>query len=104
MLPKKKRVTKDVFQTLIKEGKMFSTPLFLFYAQKSSQGQYAFVAPKGVFKRATKRNEFRRLGYNILRYMKTGQQTGIFIYKKQALLATKEEIKNNISYLLQKSV
>jgi ribonuclease P protein component len=103
MLPKKKRVIKKVFQTIIKEGKTFSTPLFLFYFLKSDQPQYAFVAPKKIFKTAVKRNKYRRIGYNVLRQLPIKNNTGIFFYKKQAEKATTEEIKENITFILKKT-
>ncbi len=102
MLPKKKRVTKKVFDVLMKEGKTFSTGLFLFYFKKGEIAQYAFVAPKKAFKNAVLRNKYRRIGYNILRKKLLNKGIGIFIYKKQALNAKNEEIEQNIDYLLKK--
>jgi len=103
MLPKKKRVTKEVFQSLIKEGKIFSTPLFLFYFKESELPHYAIVAPKGIFKTAVKRNHFRRIGYNVLRSLSIKSGSGIFMYKKQALVSNKDEIKENIVFILKKT-
>ena len=103
MLPKKKRATKEVFQILMKEGKDFSTPLFLFRFVKSDKPQYSFVAPKGIFKKAVERNKYRRIGYNILRFQSIKSGTGVFIYKKPAILATNLEIKENILLILKKT-
>ena len=103
MLSKKKRVTKRVFQTLMKDGKPFSTQLFLFFYTKSEFIQYAVVAPKNIFKNAVKRNKFRRIGYNILRSLPLKSNSGIFMYKKQAILATPQEIKENILFILKKA-
>lgn len=103
MLPKKKRVTKKVFEVLIKEGKTFSTQLFLFHFKNSDNPQYAFVAPKKSFKNAVKRNKYRRIGYNILRFLPLNSGLGVFIYKKQALSVSKDEIKENIDYILKKT-
>lgn len=103
MLPKKKRITKKDFQLLMKEGKTLSTPLFLFYFIKSETPQYAFVAPKGVFKIASKRNKYRRIGYNILRGLPFSRNSGIFMYKKQSMISTQQEIRENIIYLLKKA-
>lgn len=86
----------------MKEKRVISTNLFLFYSKSSDSPQFAFVAPKGIFKKAVKRNKYRRLGYNILRSIPQKPKIGIFIYKKQAILATKEEIKKDIVYLLSK--
>ena len=103
MLPKKKRVTKNVFQSTLKEGKTFSTKLFLFYYHKNNEPKYAFVAPKAIFKNAVKRNKYRRIGYNILRFIEIKPAIGIFIYKKQAILAKQEEIKEEITFILEKT-
>lgn len=103
MLPKKKRVTKEFFQVLMKEGKTFSTQLFLFHYIKSDSPQYAFVAPKGIFKKAVERNKFRRIGYNILRSIPVKAGSGVFLYKKQALLVMQVEIKENILFILKKT-
>jgi ribonuclease P protein component len=103
MLPKKKRVTKGVFQVLMKEGKTLSTRFFLFYFAKSDLPQYAFVAPKNIFKNAVKRNKFRRIGYNILRSVSINSGKGVFIYKKQSISAKPEEIKENILFILKKT-
>jgi ribonuclease P protein component len=103
MLSKKKRVTKSIFQTIIKEGKIFSTPLFSFYYKKNDFPGYVFVAPKNIFKTAVKRNRYRRIGYNILRFIALKPGFGIFIYKRQAILATPKEIKETVLFTLQKT-
>jgi ribonuclease P protein component len=103
MLPKKKRVTKDFFQLLMKNGKTLSTQLFLFYSLKNESPRYAFVAPKGIFKNAVKRNKWRRIGYNILRSVPLSSGAGIFMYKKQAINATTEDIKKDVIFILKKA-
>lgn len=103
MLPKNKRITKATFQSLMKERRLFSAELFLFYFRKNEFPQYAFVAPKAILKKAVKRNKYRRLGYNVLRSLPLKQGIGIFVYKKQALSATQQEIKENIIYILNRT-
>lgn len=102
MLPKKKRITKKDFHLLMKDGKTLSTPLFLLYFKKGDSPHYAFVAPRGIFKNATKRNKYRRMGYNIIRSIPLKPCFGVFIYKKQAVSATQKEIKDGVIYLLNK--
>jgi len=102
MLKKKKRVKKGVFQVLLKEGKIFSNQLFLLYFIKNESPQYAIVAPKGIFKNATKRNKFRRIGYSVLSSLPIKSGLGVFMYKKQAIIATTPEIKEGIISLLNK--
>lgn len=103
MLPKKKRVTKEFFQALMKEGKTFSTPLFLFYYINTPISQYVFVSPKNIYKTAIKRNKQRRLGYNIIRKLPLKTGSGIFMYKKQSLVSSQAEIKENIVFILKKA-
>ncbi|MCX6754561.1 MAG: ribonuclease P protein component [Candidatus Nomurabacteria bacterium] len=102
MLSKKKRVTKGVFNILLKDGKTFSNSLFLFYFIKAQSPHYAVVAPKGIFKTATQRNKYRRIGYNILRSLPVKSGSGIFMYKKPALIAENKDIKESMVSLLNK--
>ena len=103
MLPKKKRVVKGVFQVLIKEGKTFSSQLFLLHFKENNPPLFSTVAPKGIFKSAVKRNKYRRIGYNILRSLPINSGSGVFIYKKQAITASQKEIKENMVFLLKKT-
>lgn len=103
MLSKKRRVTKEVFQKILKNGSFFSTSFFLFYFLKSKESQYSFVAPKKIFKNVVIRNKFRRLGYNILRSLPINSGLGIFMYKKEALFANKDQIKKEICFILEKA-
>jgi ribonuclease P protein component len=102
MLPKKKRVTKGVFNILLKDGKTFSNTLFLFYFIKNESPQYAVVAPKGIFKTAIKRNKYRRIGYNILLSLPIKSGSGVFMYRKPALTAETKDIKEGMVSLLKK--
>jgi len=103
MLPKKKRVNKKDFEFIIKNGKTLYSSLFSFFYIHSPSPHYSFVAPKKAFKGAIKRNKYRRIGYNLLRDIPYREDvSGIFMYKKESLLATKEEIGKNITFLLNK--
>jgi len=68
----------------------------------SEAPHYTFVAPKKAYKNAIKRNKYRRIGYNILRQLPITHGTAIFMYKKEAISAKKEEIQGNILFLLKK--
>lgn len=103
MLPKKMRLKKDVFQTIMKGGKTFHSPFFLFYFLPDNIPSYAFVAPKGAYKTAVLRNKYRRMGYNFLREQPIKKGTGIFVFKKQAILAKKPDIKEDLANLLKKT-
>ena len=103
MFPKKERVTKNAFRVLIKERKIISTPLFLFYFKKSDNPQYSFVSPKKVFKNAVERNKYRRNGYKILSTYGVKSGSGIFVYKKQATSATEAGMRKDIFSILKKA-
>ena len=102
MLPKNKRVTKELFQKIMKIGGTLASPLFVFRYMESDKPQYAFVAPKTVAKRAVDRNKLRRTGYNALNTYTLKNISGIFFYKKAGKLASKGEIKGDIGVLLKK--
>ncbi len=102
MLPKKKRITKDIFQTILKKGNIVSGSFFLFRYIKESYPRYAFVVSKKIAKNATKRNSLRRKGYNILRQYKLKNCAGIFFYKKEALDVSVNELKKDIEFILEK--
>ena len=85
MFPKKKRVTKELFQAIMKDGKIISSSLFVFRYIPQNNPQYAFVAPKSVAKQANKRNTLRRQGYSALRSYIPRHTAGIFFYKKTSL-------------------
>jgi ribonuclease P protein component len=102
MLQKKKRVTKELFQIIMEKGEVISSPFFVFRYIKNSIPQYAFVAPKGIVKKASNRNALRRKGYNALRVHTLKNVAGIFFYKKQAILVSFAEIKDDIKIILSK--
>ena len=103
MLPKKKRVTKEIFQTIMEKGNIVSGSFFVFRYIKQDTPQYAFVAPKKVAKTAVRRNSLRRAGYNILRLYDLKFNAGIFFYKKEALVSNSIEIKKDIDFILKKA-
>lgn len=103
MLPKKKRVTKDIFQNIMDKGNVISGSFFVLRYIKQELPQYAVVAPKKIAKTATKRNSLRRKGYNILRLYDIKSCAGIFFYKKEALTASPFEIRGDIEYILKKA-
>jgi ribonuclease P protein component len=103
MLSKKKRITKDTFQTIMEKGSIVSGSFFLLRYLKQTPPAYAFVAPKKIAKTAVKRNSLRRIGYNILRSYDLGSCVGIFFYKKEALSATSLDLKKDIDLLLKKA-
>lgn len=103
MLPKKKRVTKELFHSIMKNGKTLSSPLFVFRYIPQGNPQFAFVAPKSVAKQANKRNTLRKQGYSTLRTYPISKNAGIFFYKKGSQGAPFSQIKQEIKEILQKT-
>jgi ribonuclease P protein component len=104
MLPKKKRITKEIFHQIMKNGKVFHGPFFTFYYINSISPRYSFVVPKGVVKGAVLRNKLRRKGYNIMLFLKNVKSgMGIFFYKKEALKTPILELKSSIEDLLKRA-
>ncbi|HAE36436.1 TPA: hypothetical protein DCX66_01865 [Candidatus Nomurabacteria bacterium] len=103
MLSKKKRVTKNAFQTIMEKGNVVSGSFFILRYIKQDIPSYAFVAPKKVAKTAVRRNSLRRKGYNILRSYDLKSCAGIFFYKKEALVASPIEAKKDIEFILKKA-
>lgn len=103
MLPKKKRVTKELFHIIMKNGKVISGSVFLFRYITQNNPQYAFVAPKSVAKNAVTRNFLRKQGYSAIRSFKVISGAGIFFYKKELKKANFSEIKEDIRKILQKA-
>lgn len=103
MFSKKKRVTKELFQAIMKQGKILSGSLFVFRYIEQNNPQYAFVAPKSVAKQAVDRNRLRRLGFNGLKVLPINSCAGIFFYKKEAKTASFKEIKDDIKSILDRA-
>ena len=103
MLSKTKRVTKDIFQTIIKKGNIVSGSFFLFRYIKKETPHYSFVVSKKIAHNATKRNSLRRAGYNILKKYELKPCAGIFFYKKEAINIKTEFLKEDIDNILKKT-
>ena len=102
MVPKKKRVSKELFQAIVKKGDTLSVPLFIFRYIPSVDAHYAVVAPKGVAKKAVARNKLRRQGYAAINSYPLKPCAAIFFYKKEAKNASYSEIKENVAKILSK--
>ncbi len=109
MLPKKHRITKILFQTIMKEGLFVSGSVFTLRYIRANTPSFAFVAPKSLSKKAIIRNKLRRQGYNALRSAITLSPSlppkpvaAIFFYKKQAKLPIYEDIKADVEAILKR--
>ena len=103
MLSKKKRVTKEIFQTIMDKGIIVSGSFFVLRYLKQNTPQYVFVAPKKIAKGAVQRNSLRRIGYNILRLYDLKSNAGIFFYKKEAISTPVPELRKDLDFILKKA-
>ena len=103
MLPKKKRVTKEIFQTIMDKGNIVYGSFFVLRYLPSGLPSYAFAISKKIAKKAVQRNKMRRLGYNILRKYVLTKGSAVFLYKKEGLRATTLELTKDIDLLLKRS-
>ncbi len=104
MLPVKKRVTKKLFDEILKKGVVFYGSFFTFrYINNTEIRRYAFVVPKKIAKKAVDRNKLKRRAYNIIRSLPTKNSSGIFFYKKNGIDASYLDIKNDIIFILKKT-
>lgn len=103
MLNKKRRLTKELFQDVLKNGKTIPGRLFLFKFKASNLPQYAFVAPKTLAKEAHLRNKLRRQGYySLTKQDKIPNVLGVFFYKKQDKIPIFKDIDEDIASIIRK--
>lgn len=117
MLPKKNRVSRAVFSTLLKKGVFFHSENLSFRViktvEKTQKGpsKFSFVVSKKVSKSATVRNLLRRRGYSSLRSslnrdVKDSMNNaivGAFFFKKGADKIDFSTLRDEIAFLLKKS-
>lgn len=104
MVLKKKRVNKELFENIIKKGHTLFGSFFIFkYLPNSDFPRYAFVVPKKISKKAVDRNKLKRRGYGIIRSIPLSGGLGVFLYKKEGVKVSFEEIKKDINILLKKA-
>jgi ribonuclease P protein component len=105
MFLKKKKVTKELFGQIMKKGAVFAGSFFVFRVFVNlNLPQYAFVVPKSMAKKAVIRNKLRRRGYSALRAFSVKNSQGIFFYKKNDIEIPFDKLKNDIDFLLKKSM
>lgn len=103
MLPKKKRVDKNTFETIWGKGSIVHGSFFVFKYIKALSPRYSFSVSKKLIKKANKRNYFRRIGYNILREnLDLKPLNGVFVYKKEGLIANKNDLSDDINSIFNK--
>ena len=109
MLPKNRRVSRHIFQEVVKKGQWAESPrlsLRFFYDPKRQKSVFAVSVSAKVLKTAVKRNLFKRRVRYILRELMPKVSPGIagvFFLKKGAQNVSFEELKSDTLFLLQRS-
>jgi len=108
MLPKKRRINKDSFKRLFKEGKTVSSRFFTLKVLNTGDNlnKFSVVVPVSVEKKAVKRNKFKRRGRDILskniERIKKGADIAVFV-KKEGKDLKFADFKRELIILLEKS-
>jgi ribonuclease P protein component len=106
MLTKNRRVSKSLFDKVLKEGSVIHSSLFSLRFVPKSVDKYshiAFVAPKSVAKGAVERNKLRRRGYSGVSKLQVLPSVCVFFYKKEAKLSPQSDISFDIEALLKRA-
>jgi len=110
MLPKNKRISKDLFAELLKKGVVLHSPLFSFRVMKEGVRELhvSFVVSKKTAASAVDRNKMKRRGYSAVRnILKTAPVktpfVGAFFCKKGALVSGFKELQAEILSLFRKT-
>lgn len=107
MIPKKNKITKNVFSSSLLTSKTIHDPLFTlkFKEFEGFESLCAVVVPKAVFKKAHDRNLLKRRGYEVIeKSFKNIKKPYILMFfaKKDAKNASFEEIETSLNSLLSK--
>lgn len=109
MLPKNKRVTTELFQKILKEGKSLHTPALSFrYLRETTpdSSRFSVFVPKKVLKLATKRNYLKRKVNSALRSVYPQLRNsfiGVVYAKNTTINLTVTEIAEELKNLFKKS-
>jgi ribonuclease P protein component len=106
MLSKNRRVSKSLFDKVLKEGSIIHGQLLTLRFSPKSEDIYshiAIVAPKSVAKSAVERNKLRRRGYSAVASFSVPPSISIFFFKKEAKNASVKDLSLDMEMLLKRS-
>ena len=111
MLPKNRRIPKENFSAILKEGKRYNSLILLLYVASIDKNhkelsRFSFSISKKICKKATDRNRYRRRGYSIIgnniKRIKSGYFC-FFSFKKESIGASFTILEKEIFDLLSVS-
>jgi len=107
MVKKRKRVTKKIFDHILRTGKTYHQPLFSFHVLHTQEkgDRIACVVPKNIEQSAVLRNKLRRRCYHTL-YKLLGNNKpflGILFIKSDAKQIPYRLFEREVAHILKKS-
>jgi ribonuclease P protein component len=107
MLPRKKRLTTELFDQIITSGRIFNSPLFTLRAIKiEGKSRFSAVASKKIFKTAVARNRIRRRVYAQLETLSPKIKDGfhgVLLSKQAVSKASSQDLSKEIEDLFVKT-
>jgi len=107
MLNKNRRITKELFGILVKEGKnIHSDNVYLRFCKTEEVSKFSFVVSSKVFKNATDRNLFKRRGRHIVKKQDSNLKEGYlcaFFAKNSNTNRSFVDLEKEFVFLLTKS-
>lgn len=101
MIPRTKRVSKEIFSKTFKKSKFFTTPYFSFkVTQDTSTPRFSCVVSKSITKQATSRNTIRRRWYSVFSKLPITKGTYLIFLKKEAVPLSYTQIQKALEALI----
>ena len=109
MLPKKRRIPRELFPRILSESKHYNSQNLFLYSIRINQSlpsRFSFSISKKICKNAVDRNKYRRRGYSIINHHIKQIEQGylcFFSFKKGSGKTTFKILEEQIIYLLHKA-
>lgn len=106
MLPKNRRIKRQIFSDLLSKGKRFSTAHLLAFLVKKgdkSLSQFAVSVSKKICKKAVDRNKYRRQSYAIISSHIKDISNGffcLFVFKRGSYPVSFNQLESEIDNIL----
>jgi ribonuclease P protein component len=105
MLPRKQRISTQLFKDIIQKGSAFHAPLFSIRIKKTlNNSRFGVSVPKKVAKTAVLRNKIRRRVYSALKVININNQHDVIFIAKIGIEKLKQiELSQEINKIFVKS-
>ncbi|MGB3922012.1 MAG: ribonuclease P protein component [Minisyncoccia bacterium] len=104
MLPRNRRISRELFEVILKFGKKVDSKYFFLRTAPSKTARLAVSVSKKISKKAVVRNKIRRRTYSVVRELLPALPKKLFllIAKPGTDKLRGEELKNELAELLSK--